>query len=66
MVTKDKQVVTFSSTDGTLSVVICMDELDVKQLDEKMATQGTHFVEGWSTRIFVRTNVGGCLVVIPQ
>ena len=65
MVIKDKQVITFTSPDGTLRVVICMDELDVAHLDEKIASEGTHFVEGWSARIFLRTEKG-CLVIIPQ
>jgi len=65
MVTKDKQVVTLSSPDGTMRVVICMDEVDVQSLDEKIATPGTHFITGWSARIFLCTEKG-CLVVIPQ
>lgn len=65
MVKKDKQVVTFSSSDGTMQLVICMEELDVTHLDEKIASQGTHFLNGWSARIFVKTEKG-VLIIIPE
>lgn len=65
MVTKDKQVITFASADGTMRLVICMDELDVTHLDEKMATPGTHFLEGWNARVFVKTEKG-VLIIIPE
>lgn len=65
MVKKDKQVVTFTSADGTMQLVICMEELDVAHLDEKIATAGTHFIAGWSCRCFVKTEKG-VIVIIPE
>lgn len=64
-VIKDRNVVTFSSTDGTMSLVLQMDELDIKHLDEKYEAEGTHFLDGYNARIFVKTP-HGVLIIVPQ
>lgn len=61
----DKNVVTITSNDGTMNMVIQMDELDVKHLHEKVEAEGTHFVDGYNARIFIRTPKG-VLIIVPQ
>lgn len=65
MIKIDKNVVTFSSADGTMHMVIQMDYIDISHLDEKLKAKGTHFIEGYNARVMVRT-AGGTLVIVPQ